>query len=438
MCLPFFYFSHSTPHTKLIQGSRCAGEANANSIWGMLIPPTEGGTINNPNDTSLWQPVQPWGLIQGAARWSKLSMRCPQIAGAQIDDFLGNYRGNASRPTGPCVKCPSSHPHHYGGASSGDFCCPVADGAKGTCPGSKECCIRPGSSEGCQGVARCGINPQNNSVCEDPKGMGITLQEALDIKAALLGKTVRADGTVDHNSNAKTPHLRLLTTWYTSETAGFAQRFGKNDGLFDAIDGANLWIVPQTISAAAKYSQDVAALRALLPPSKTIIAGDYVLYDLPNWEDPQSFYSIMNQSVQLYERGEIEGSFLFAGVWFTAQYMNHSFWDRLQFPRWMDQHYYPHLGAVQGRVTSAGGDAPIAGAVVVAKYKGTQFVTRRVTDSQGRFNFSGWAGIAENAPHTLEINASGHQPWSGTVQIKPQSTANVHAQLHASILAIRI
>ena len=76
---------------------------------------------------------------------------------------------------------------------------------------------------------------------------------------------------------------------YTSETAGFAQRFGtlsqcfasclcdicmhnlyanvhvyvayvyvlygagKNDGLFDAIDGANLWIVPQTISAAEKY-----------------------------------------------------------------------------------------------------------------------------------------------------------------------------------------
>ena len=101
----------------------------------------------------------------------------------------------------------------------------------------------------------------------------------------------------------------------------------------------------------SRYSQDVAALRALLPPSKTIIAGDYVLYDLPDWEDPQSFYSIMNQSVQLYllhthtcntymdashkltykwyiyivwsryERGEIEGSFLFAGVWFTAQYL---------------------------------------------------------------------------------------------------------------------
>jgi hypothetical protein len=63
----------------------------------MLIPPTEGGTINNPNDTALWAPLAPWGLIQGAARWSKLAERCPQIAGAQIDDFLGNYRGNTSQ-----------------------------------------------------------------------------------------------------------------------------------------------------------------------------------------------------------------------------------------------------------------------------------------------------------------------------------------------------
>lgn len=259
--------------------------------------------------------------------------------------------------------------------------------------------------------------------------MGITLQEAMDVKAALLGKTVRKDGTVDHDSIPQTPHLRLLTTWYASETAEFASRFGKDDGLFDVIDGANLWIVPQTVDAAQAYTQDVAALRELLPASKTIIAGDYVLYDLPDWEDPQSFFSIMNQSLQLYDRGEIEGSFLFAGVWFTAQYMNHTFWDRLQLPHWMDKHYYPHLGAVQGVVMSSNGDTPVAGAVVVAKYNGTQFVSRRMTDHQGRFNFSGWAGIAGDTAHTLEIYDPRHQSWSGAVQIKAQATVNVHAQL---------
>jgi hypothetical protein len=32
----------------------------------------------------------------------------------------------------------------------------------------------------------------------------------VDIKAALLGKRVRGDGTVDHASTARTPHLRLF------------------------------------------------------------------------------------------------------------------------------------------------------------------------------------------------------------------------------------
>jgi hypothetical protein len=261
--------------------------------------------------------------------------------------------------------------------------------------------------------------------------MGITLQEAMDIKAALLGKTVRDDGTVDHASVPRTPHLRLLTTWYASETAGFISRFGQGDGILDVIDGANLWVVPQTISAAEKYTKDVAALRELLPASKTIIAGDYVLYNLPNWEDPQSFFSIMNQTLQMYDDGKIEGSFLFAGVWFTAQHMNHSFWDKLQMPQWMDEHYYPHLGAVEGVVTSSNGNIPIEGAVVVARYKGTQFVTRRTTDDQGRFNFSGWSGKAEANPHTLVINTTRHQVWSGSVQIQAQATTTVRLQLQA-------
>jgi hypothetical protein len=47
-------------------------------------------------------------------------------------------------------------------------------------------------------------------------------------------------------------------------------------------------------------------------------------------------------------------------VWFTAGRINQTFWDRLAFPRWMDEHYYPHLGAVEGTVASSAG-APSIG-----------------------------------------------------------------------------
>ena len=53
---------------------------DANQLWGMLIAASEGGVFNNPNDTSLLEPLplcanEPpcpdgaTGMLQGAARW---------------------------------------------------------------------------------------------------------------------------------------------------------------------------------------------------------------------------------------------------------------------------------------------------------------------------------------------------------------------------------
>jgi hypothetical protein len=36
--------------------------------------------------------------------------------------------------------------------------------------------------------------------------------------------------------------MAVLGVW---PWASFAQHYGKHDGLFDVIDGANLWVVPQ-------------------------------------------------------------------------------------------------------------------------------------------------------------------------------------------------
>jgi hypothetical protein len=151
------------------------------------------------------------------------------------------------------------------------------------------------------------------------------------------------------NDGQRQCRMAVLGVW---PWASFAQHYGKHDGLFDVIDGANLWVVPQvrettpscpavgptllqlafysrilagmhgptrnfwanltpfslqTVAAAEQYTADVAALRALVPDDFGLIGGDYVLYDLPDWEDPRSYYSILNQSLALYDSGQIEG-----------------------------------------------------------------------------------------------------------------------------------
>lgn len=69
------------------------------------------------------------------------------------------------------VHCPPSHPHLYGGGSTGGgFCCPVESPDREHCPGSAECCLSPiPGAPGCEGVARCGTNPTNKPACPPPK-----------------------------------------------------------------------------------------------------------------------------------------------------------------------------------------------------------------------------------------------------------------------------
>ena len=70
-------------------------EFDTNLVYGIILPPSERGIVNNPNDTKLWEPASSPGMIQAAARFSKLSSIFPQIRGVIIDDFWANYYVNA-------------------------------------------------------------------------------------------------------------------------------------------------------------------------------------------------------------------------------------------------------------------------------------------------------------------------------------------------------
>ena len=55
----------------------------------------------------------------------------------------------------------------------------------------------------------------------------------MDLKGALLGKTVSADGRVNHSSTARTPHLKLFATTYATQIDRLTQEPLIQDGILD-------------------------------------------------------------------------------------------------------------------------------------------------------------------------------------------------------------
>jgi hypothetical protein len=67
-------------------------EWDVNQVYGIILPPTERGAVNQPSDSDIWKPFEKNpGMIQAAHRFSELSKRCPQIAGVIIDDFFNDF-----------------------------------------------------------------------------------------------------------------------------------------------------------------------------------------------------------------------------------------------------------------------------------------------------------------------------------------------------------
>ena len=289
-------------------------QLGANAVYGMLIAHSEGGIFSNPNDSSLWEPLNltergkspskggPTGMLQGAARWSTLAQTfCPQIDGVVIDDFWSNYHDGGGGPPvpnpppgppGKCGKCPADKPHMYGSAGAGFYCCtwPVSGGhctkPKGGHAGGG-CCVFSGSVEHCQHDKRCGTNPKNWDPCEYPKPplpgppptpptQGLTFEHMQDIKATLQGKVLHPNGTVHHSSPALTPHLKLFVVMYDHQIASLGSPLVTKG----VVDGASFWISgPSQRHIASELTALVAKARAVTDktnPNFPIFTGGYV------------------------------------------------------------------------------------------------------------------------------------------------------------------
>jgi hypothetical protein len=422
--------------------------ASINGLWGMIIGHSEGGVLNNPNDTDVFNPLPvnsqkpngSAGILQGAARWSALARTyCPQIQGIVVDDFWSNYVEDAPPPSPPakdCPSCPAARPHMYGSFFAGFFCCkwpatghctPPA-GQKGEAP----CCVAPGDHSGCQGVERCGNNPKNATPCG--AAPPINLAEMREIKAALSGKQLLPSGKVNHSSSATTPHLKLMAVTYVSqiETSLRPPQRLLSEGIVDAI---SFWMGGQDQRMLHRnLTSFVRTIRRYVGPAVPIITGGYIRYSSVGWEEPSPFYDMLEQSIELYESMQAQGFFLFAGTQLSL--MNASLWQHWALPEHLEKLYWPWVGGAEVTVVDEKDASPIVGALALVGYGApacTQTmptaaaqappvspctdVTRKRAAQNGIVTFGGWAGRERPTAHHLHVSAAGYAPADATVQL---------------------
>lgn len=405
--------------------------ASVNQLYGMIIGHSEGGVWSNTNDTDLWHPLgrggaaPGTGILQGAARWSKLSQICPQIAGIIVDDFFNNYAPPSPPDPGPCAHCPVDRPHLYGTGNGGFFCCAYA--ARGHCeppPGKPEvppCCIAPGFARGCQSVSRCGTNPANHTPC----GAAVPLDEEhmAELKAALSGKELLPDGRVNLSSVATTPHLQLQVVTYEPQIDEFAP--GKSPARMlslGLIDGISFWIEGRNQDTNhSDLTNMVRRLRGHVGRSLPIYTGAYLTNSATGLLTPAPAYDMLQQSMELYNSGQVSGFYWFSGTALGA--LNETDWLRWDLPGWLAANYWPWVSDAKCVVLDAATGKPIRDALAVVWYNGTTLVTRKRSDTTGEFAFGGWVGKTVPAKYMVEVSAAGYKSSTFTESLKVNATA---------------
>lgn len=182
--------------------------------------------------------------------------------------------------------------------------------------------------------------------------------------------------------------------------------------------------------------------RRAAPQGFPVLTGGYLVHSHLGFLPPSSFYDMLEQSIEMYDRLSIEGFFVFAGS--ALQTMNASEWAAYDMPAQLHERYFQWLGSARVSVVTeqttmengsaaAAGTVAVEGAVVTVVYDGSTAVTRKqvgVAGSSGdSVSFGGWVGKGKPAPHTVSVTAAGYEDASARVQLQARQTVDVSITL---------
>jgi hypothetical protein len=225
----------------------------------------------------------------------------------------------------------------------------------------------------------------------------MSAEDLLDIRDAVKGKVLRVDGTIDHTSVATTPELKLYAVVYDHQ-------LGRADkSVLDLIDGVSFWIWKQNDNHQ-KYADYVSKLQASFP-QKEIIPGVYVFNGVET-PSPASVHGVISKTIELYEKGELNGLLMFSAIWLSREKSTRKRWEELDLPRFLGKIYYPFLGEARGRVIDTKSKKPVKNALVTVERvvgKRRTLVTRKFTGPEGEYRFGGWVGKNARGNNFFEI-----------------------------------
>ena len=325
-------------------------EWDVNKVYGIVLPPSEFGAVNQPKDSDLLKPFEKEpGMIQAAHRFSELSKRCPQIGGVIIDDFFNDF----------------------------------------------------------------------------PKKM--SLEDLREMKDALMGKTIDANGNVDNASPVTTPDLKLYIVVYEHHLD-----LKVDPQALELLDGVCFWMWKQT--EHYKQFDDYMDTVSRLYPNKDVIAGVYVRHSR-QVPIAASVHHVMERAIDLYASGRINGLLIFSAIWLSREETKPERWNELALPQFLGRVYYPFLGEGHGRVVQSKTKEPIGNALVsVNRIVGGKrlLTTRKLTNERGEYSFSGWTGNRNKDPvnYEIRIESASFKPRTMRVRLRAQESVNfAEAQL---------
>lgn len=229
----------------------------------------------------------------------------------------------------------------------------------------------------------------------------VTADNLHDIKDALLGRRIDANGNVDRKSPATTPNLKLYIVVYNHQLDRV------DDTVLKFVDGVNFWVWKQTENYK-NYDSYIDTIRKTFP-GKDVISGVYI-FNSAQTPPAESIRYILDHAIDLYDQGKINGLLVFSAIWLSRERSTRERWNDLALPEFLGREYYPFLGEGRGRVINAKTKKPIDHAIVsVYRFAGGMplLVARKFTDANGEFDFGAWVAKDKKGKAKFEVKVAG-------------------------------
>jgi hypothetical protein len=269
------------------------------------------------------------------------------------------------------------------------------------------------------------ILPQINGMIIDDfwanYGRSISYDDLKDIKGALLGKSVDAEGMVDHDSPSKTSHLKLYVVTYEREIG----RLDKN--ALNLIDGISLWIYNQNsnYNNLDKYINDLNTEY----PEKDLLIGIYIHNSDYGDMSRNSISFMLQKSYDFYEAGLVSGVHLFAGHWLVKDHISEERSRQISLSDMLYSDFYPYLGEVRCQLLDECTKMPLDKVCVrIGQVNDSEKITwaaRKSTNALGTFRFSGWSGRHKRSVYTFTAEKEGYEPICSSFVILPNQSIDL-------------